>query len=41
MVEGDGHATAVRVAIVPVSARLTIEDKTIANECIDDATGGE
>jgi hypothetical protein len=41
MVEGDGHATAVRVEIVPVSAGLTIKDEAIANESIDDATDRE
>jgi hypothetical protein len=41
MVERDGHATAVRVEIVPVSAGLTVEHKAIANECVDAATDRE
>jgi hypothetical protein len=41
VVERDGHATAVRVEIVPVSAGPTVEHEAIANECVDDGTSSE
>jgi hypothetical protein len=36
MVERDGYAPAIRMEIMPVSPALTVKDKAIADERVDD-----